>query len=687
MYKKPLLINLVLALILFTLPLPAQAQSPSFGGVKLSGVLSAGISCAANIPAVKDELNKLKTTAFNAIGSAAEAIPVVGKFVSSLFKSASGGQAVYDSKVETHLKFLENKEKCLDKVAYSAATGVLNQMTQKTLNWANKGFGGNPLYVRDIDSYLTSIANEKIGRFLQGAPGADSVFGNTIRSLITQEATGKVDGLIGKLGNTPQAKQYQNFQEDFTNGGWSALLNPSYNSLEAVFNASDNLSQQLATQEKNIRDEVNRNNGFLDMKQCAEWANNGQVKDPTTGEPVCLRWETVTPGAIIAEQVSAVTQAPIDKITQADELNEILQGLFDSFMNKLFTKGIASLKGGDKTTFSSGGPGVNAVLGSDGKPLASITENFYDTSGEGVTDFDISRPQLLRAISQAQANYINRAKDSQIALVRLIPRMGILDYCLPGPNPTWMENLDNNYQVFTAAPTKDSERLYGFLVSGPWSLLSKKVDQVDTTGLSFLDKVSGTEQRLSGRKYKLEGSFNFNPFTGVAGFIRMTSKVKPDDFMKYMEEAVNSLINDYSTKFSQRNLTDAFVATASTPADQLYARGFVGLAYGEASNLTAYTSMVPNLNQQYADEISLTQTSYAELESIRQEVNSIVGTAKARYIAEQKAAGTPVNQQCIDAAYKIDTSPIVPVARQESDTRDPILDQSDAAATYFYNNL
>lgn len=704
MSKKHLLIYSIITFTLLVSPLTTFAQTTggsgsstlqrynptisigggsgsTFGGIKLSGVGAAGLSCASQIPGVKQALDGIKNTVTSAITTGLNSvIPGLG----SVLGGITGQQQDYPDKTSQKLlKSLDTKEKCLDKVAYSLSIQVLNQMTQKTLNWANKGFGGNPLYVRDIDSYIRSVSNQKISQFLENAPGSDSVFGNTIRSIITQEATGKIDGLLNKAMNTPEAKKYQGFQDDFTNGGWSALLNPSYNSMEAVFNASDKLSKSLDTQEQNVREEVTRNNGFLDMKQCAEWANNGQTKDPTSGEPICLHWQTITPGALIAQQVSEVTKAPIEKIVQADELNEVLGGLFDSFMNKLFSKGLASLKGGDSTTFSGGGPGSNVVLDNNGKPLSNITENFYDSSGSAVgTDFDITRPQLLRAISQVQADYISRAHDSQIALLRLVPRLGILDYCLPGPNPTWQDGLSDNFQAFTESPTKNTGKLFDFIAGGPLSLMSNKIDRVDTTGIPLIDKVSGGSKALTGRPYEVKGKFHLGLSLYSSG-----TDVKPADFIAYMQQSFNELSAEYTNKFTMTNLTNAFLGVATTPSDQLYTRGFVQQAYGETSSLLSYVNDVAQISPQYTEQIGITQNAYDELELIRKDVNEIVSTAKARYIAQQKAAGTPVNQQCIDAAYVIDNTPIVPAARQESDTPDPIIDQANSATTYFYNNI
>ena len=68
-------------------------------------------------------------------------------------------------------------------------------------------------------------------------------------------------------------------------------------------------------------------------------------------------------------------------------------------------------------------------------------------------------------------------------------------------------------------------------------------------------------------------------------------------------------------------------------------------------------------------------------------MQQIVSTAKARYIASQAAAGTPVTTACIDQAYQIDTTPIVGVSRIESDAPDPFAQQSAAASAYFYSNL
>ncbi|MGO8183178.1 hypothetical protein, partial [Rhizobium leguminosarum] len=71
-----------------------------------------------------------------------------------------------DKSVEDKTKKLTSKEACWDQFATQAGQMALGQLTNKTITWVNKGFDGNPLYIRNIDSYLKNSEKYQIKEFL-----------------------------------------------------------------------------------------------------------------------------------------------------------------------------------------------------------------------------------------------------------------------------------------------------------------------------------------------------------------------------------------------------------------------------------------------------------------------------------------------------------------------------------------
>lgn len=691
----------------------AGSGGNGFQGVNFSGVGGALASCL-NIG------QNLISGASSVLGRGLGSIPGIG----------GSKVPVTDSTTQDQLKKQNNTTYCLNGIAYAVAKNMLQQVTNRTLSWINTGFNGNPFYVRDIDSYLKSVRDEKLASFLQYAPTSDPIFGNAIRSIVTEQVTGYTDGRLGQLMNTPEAQEYSAFQSDFTQGGWNAFLNPKNNAIGAYFNAVDTISSQLNTAQQNVQNELTQGEGFLSMKKCAEWDNSSNNIDisaypyniafltgesywcatesyslqnkneisacegqypagsgyddtallackkeattryksalaanckqgtatsgPAPSQPQCTRYETVTPGSVIAQQAAAVTTTNIRQLEQADQINEVLGAFFDQLLNRLFNQGIGGVGGsGSGGGF---GPGSNVVLGANGQPLSSVNSGQnvigYDPTNGGFNgDFDISRPQQLRAIIKTQKDFLNRATDSQIVLNQIAPRVAALDYCLPGPNPSWQEATNDNLNILFATLQPSATAF-----------------QIGTTAKDPLlyDKTTGNTQVIS-----------TVVFDGTVSRIR-----------NWLSGAFSILVGDYTNLYDPTVLTTKYMDIESTAQNKLFAKGFVRDSVRETTNLINYSLNTTTYNTQYKQSLDDTELAIEELEDINTEILQIVGTAKARYIAAQAAAGTPVDRACIDQAYVLDTTPITGVARQEPDGAiDPFAVQSKAARDYFYSNL
>lgn len=665
----------------------------TFGGVSFGGVGGAIASCA-NVGGLLAKGISKATDSINGIfkeKDPAEAVRQGGQGNAQKAAQATGADTggvggpvpVTDDPAMAQLKQSNRREGCLNGIAYAVAKSMLQSMVQKTLSWVNTGFDGNPLYVRDIDSYLKTLRDEKISRFLSKIPDENPIFGNAIRSIVTEQVTGISDGFIDKTMDTPQGRAYKNFQDDFTNGGWEAFLDPNNNPIGAIFESADRLNRSISTDEQNARSELERNSGFLDMKRCVEYEqpsskqNNRPFSYTNDFVDRCIRWETVTPGSVISAQVNAITTSPIRQLEQADQINEVLGSFFDQLLNRLFTRGLSSLsKRGGSTGF--GGPGANVVIGSDGAPANTSIGDVFDyqagASGIQTTDFDISRPQQLRVILQAQYDYLNHSLDARVAMNRIVPALGALDYCIPGPNPTWQEGLQDNVNTYFGSLQEVQKE----------SSFGRKLLQTITVGLSQIWSSDPKSHTIAAADVALYDKAIRSTVT-ISDTIYFVRKDTPQEIYNAVQARFKEVMALYKDAFNQDNIKNAFLA--ADPTNASYVGGFVESAFKETAKLPRYDQAIGELDLRYSDSEKETRSAIAELESIREEVNQIVATAKARYIAERAAAGTPVNRSCIDRAYQIDQSAIVPVARLESDAPSPLLNQSIDGGNYFYSNL
>jgi hypothetical protein len=383
---------------------------------------------------------------------------------------------------------------------------------------------------------------------------------------------------------------------------------------------------------------------------------------------------------------------------------------------------------------------------------------------------------------------------------RIVPALGALDYCIPGPNPDWQNGLDANFQTFISsiaggvnqegaaaanigkslgsaagalgigaasaaitgalgAAVGSALPIVGTIIGGLIGSLIGGLFTHDTTTYSaqpsIYDKTTNDsftispliyrlginsvpqeeflpplQQTLTNLKTYLSSTYSTDKiramFVGAAGGSSATTVVSQGtgltcssiDSGNYNDccvtstanfrsclnycgsrSGINDTIND-SGIFTPTNSTldaqcdvnppqNSITTVVTNPGNnaQAYAQGFVDDALAETKNLPSYNLGVTELDQQYETQKDDTRTAIAELESIKAEVDSLVGTAKARYIAEQAQKGTPVNQACIDAAYDIDTTPIVGDPTKESPIADPMIQRSNAAKLYFYTHL
>jgi hypothetical protein len=699
-------------------PTVSTGNGKSFSGVKFSGVGGAIAGCA------------------NVGGNIAGG-------VSGLFKKESGdggsigGQSVPTgdadaqkklAKANTELKSANRTTNCLNGIAGAVAKSLLQQVSNKTLNWINTGLGGNPFYVQDINSNLKTIRDEKLGSYLNTVQNSNPIFGNAIRSAVTKQVTGVSDGYINKTMNTPEGRQYEAFQKDFTQGGWGAMLNMNNNPIGAFFNSTDKISKSIGTEQKNRVDEIQRNFGFLDMKECIEYkpvqfgsSSKDICKDDgiplderppgtpcvggTTPSPLsapkkleCLTYKTTTPGSLISEQAKGVLGTSVRQLELADSINEVLGSFFDQLLNGLFQKGLGGLQN-KKTAggvYGASGFGNNIILGSNGLPITGGNSGGlgYQTGGSGydVQDFDISRPQQMRAIVQAQYDFISRSKDSKIVIASIVPTLGALDYCIPGPNPTWNEGLGNNFQSFVGSlETPTAERTFlGKLLSAATSSTvqaivglfggggnEKALEYILIGQPGLYDKVSDGQRNIS--------VWSYEHWTG--GYGRPIRKSTSADRIKgFIGDGYNNVIAKYQSYFTLKNTVDLFKASAPGNLD---VEPKIKNAFKETVLLATYNRNLSPLDAQYQESITEAEDSVVELENIRTEAQNIVRTAKARYIAERATAGNPVVMSCIDSAYVVKPIPdyITPVAQIESNTPDPKIKTSKDASNYFYSSL
>lgn len=304
--------------------------------------------------------------------------------------------------------------------------------------------------------------------------------------------------LLNYIAGGSNTNSYSN---NFAQGGWNGWLaltqRNQNNPLGFAMTASQKLADDKSIAAKNKVDEANRNQGFLDQRRCKattkqqeQYANapaelkaaqdefdiakraysesfdaytndinNKQKKQvaqtmkdaldkaqaklvqaqnranvsvsTVSGNPNidCTEWETVTPGSVVKDKVSTYINSPERQLELADTLNESLNILFTTLISRFESQdgGLAGLSTSvSKFTNSS-------------STSASVSSSSARDSNGGLSGYvDITKD--LAGIIKNQQDYIKAAQDALLVAPKVVPMVAELDYCIPGPNPSWQDN-------------------------------------------------------------------------------------------------------------------------------------------------------------------------------------------------------------------------------------------------------
>lgn len=237
-------------------------------------------------------------------------------------------------------------ENCLKGIATTLVKNQLTSMTKYTMNWITTGFNGDPMYVRDVNSYMDSITTGLLKKenelFKDPANagaypyGRDYAVGQINAYKSGKDAYGALkQDLTNYLeeGATPES-----FANDFSQGGWNGWLaltqRPENNPLGFTLKATENLGQEKANATQNAKDELTQNGGFFGQKKCVEYepiiktsrprtCNGGTPEDELLPGTTCVPDQTTTstPSSNTVKSPKDVTSGDVIPYTFSGSIN------------------------------------------------------------------------------------------------------------------------------------------------------------------------------------------------------------------------------------------------------------------------------------------------------------------------------------------------------------------------------
>jgi len=299
------------------------------------------------------------------------------------------------------------KDYVVDPLVNALVQRLIDEITNDIVSWIQTGFDGNPAFVDDLGGFLGDTADIAVGDFIEESSQLSflcSPFQLEIKLALLQrnrfdrqitctltEVTDNIDNFLGG---------------DFSDGGWAAWFEltqkPQNNPYGAYLLASSELDRLIASKVKEENTKLEFGRGFLTKEACYAYEicvdYGGAEALPgenlpcleyktviSTGTPLkdlpdgaqCLEKQTLTPGSVIEGQLQQVLPKSLERITVADEIDEVISTLINYMVNAAF----GALSGGGNDP-SSGLRNVNTrSLSSQELPGANIsppTQSDYD---------------------------------------------------------------------------------------------------------------------------------------------------------------------------------------------------------------------------------------------------------------------------------------------------------------------
>lgn len=763
--------------------------------------------------------------------------PVIDTDVRTNTENIIEKQEQLNKKAEQELKEAELervREQCLNGVAYALAKRQLAKITNDTLAWVNTGFGGDPLFVRDQTSYLQEIADQELFKFLSpiSSPANSSIYPygrDFARSALQNRSNTFEDRSISTMSSyLPENTSVDEWANDFSLGGWNAWFaftqNEANNPLGYQLIATEELARRQNDAQLSAVNELNQGNGFLSQKKCVEWVENGVYNskigvDEETGEDIvvvldpdeledtgenkkqlsesyftpinngfesvdgytCLRWETVTPGSIIENQVNNTLTSAVRQLELADSLNESLSVFFQGLLSNLMSKGLRNLDQNmllttqNQNNFSisklydslgnnislfpgysndedvlnvNRGTGVDTkkfditldlgditgtiyyegCKGLDGKNISCLAQNnpldLYsknkivlnecsdgiDNDKDGLSDSNDptcatkNTGIVKKGLIRIQKEYIQAVKESKAELPKIMPALGELDYCIPGPNPSWRDVIldDVNYSIeilrsMTVNDKGEIQTIYGDMAE-----LDKK----------FAESKAGNGLRTAGQAAPIVGSA-FGPVGTVVGSVvgvvfNLIAEKERINYYNQKELRETYLVNKI-TEFEQKK-QEGIVRIIKTftsyendyeklygpnspmrQAPGLLSKSNVYLPMANAGlELTQYMHIyarnIDKAENDYEELIAETDANIYKMEEIKKKVDAIVLKARARRAEEIRTGKLVIPAECkglVDLGtdvYKNESG------RPTSTTNQPTAGSSTSSGTSVKNN-
>ncbi|MFA5773492.1 MAG: hypothetical protein WC908_02355 [Candidatus Paceibacterota bacterium] len=282
----------------------------------------------------------------------------------------------------------------------------------------------------------------------------------------------------------------------------------------------------------------------------------------------------------------------------------------------------------------------------DGSEWQNWKKDVKDESGV----IQKTNPIKKRGVIQIQQDYIVAATEILKVLPSVMTKLGELDYCIPGPNPSYLTNSTDAQSAY--------QDWVGSLYVGPIDA-ARQVYTIDHPGERTYDNLANifTDSPSVWKTIKNSMDFlleNFDSYKYITGNIFSGSNKKQKIVDKKrnlmdvnMDYANSSLFQNFYENFDKmmnklyfNNMTSMYneyenrsitLPTTNSTGDKNL--GYIPMAESGldlTKNIMYYAEDIAKVTQEYSDDIAIAKVNIAKLEPIKAEVSKIIKDAQDR---------------------------------------------------------
>ena len=240
------------------------------------------------------------------------------------------------------------KEIGLDGLTWMLINGVLETMIQDVTTWVNNGFEGSPAFLDDPEGFFLDVADIAAGKVLARFGDTDGDGEGPLCRPIEFQIRYTLH--IYTYGAKDYERRFQcklsdmvtnleRFYEGNIREGGILSLNVALrnNPYAQISDIGFEIKEEQRMLKERSEKDVASGNGFLSQKKCfKKGEKNGKGEDVSEDEkPPHCTGPTQTPGSVISETLSKSLNIGADRLTVADEIDELVGALLSQVVTQV----------------------------------------------------------------------------------------------------------------------------------------------------------------------------------------------------------------------------------------------------------------------------------------------------------------------------------------------------------------